>query len=344
MYPVALIGSDISARIAAAALRLAGFEHITHSRGVSTVGNNPGGSVPALTLSANISRVLAATGQLDEVVAAANLPNREQVRLARSAYLISELPLGQFTTDRYRAPLLNIEAHTLRALLGDDPDNDESLTQLEREHNLVIQAEPALPWCPEGYHILWHRGEPASANANITWLGKGCVAWQYTTPTHQHTVFCLPQTQTLDPTHWHPSLAQAVQGAQALPGVHEADVREHFYEGNVAYIGAACYPGSWFYREMFASGAEDAWVLSRMLENYEDDIADGLREYERYRRPRLRKVVRFSHMRAASYLQKQSYQRLLRNVNLAFSSRFMPEIAMQRIDWLYNYDCIRGFR
>ena len=25
------------------------------------------------------------------------------------------------------------------------------------------------------------------------------------------------------------------------------------------------------------------------------------------------------------------------------SARFLPEIAMQRLDWLYGYDCIKGF-
>jgi hypothetical protein len=34
---------------------------------------------------------------------------------------------------------------------------------------------------------------------------------------------------------------------------------------------------------------------------------------------------------------------LQRNFKLALGSRYLPEIAMGRFDWLHGYDCVRGF-
>jgi 2-polyprenyl-6-methoxyphenol hydroxylase-like FAD-dependent oxidoreductase len=91
-------------------------------------------------------------------------------------------------------------------------------------------------------------------------------------------------------------------------------------------------------------GLEDAWVLSRMLENYEEDTADGLAAYAKYRRPRARRIAREVTATVKQHNALSPLGRLRRNINIAFSTRFIPEIAMQRIDWHYDYDCIRGFR
>jgi 2-polyprenyl-6-methoxyphenol hydroxylase-like FAD-dependent oxidoreductase len=91
-------------------------------------------------------------------------------------------------------------------------------------------------------------------------------------------------------------------------------------------------------------GLEDAWVLSRMLENYEEAVDEGLREYARFRRARANRLSRAAAVRAEQYFENTRLGRLGRNLNLALSTRFLPEIAMQRIDWLYGHDCIRGFR
>ena len=84
--------------------------------------------------------------------------------------------------------------------------------------------------------------------------------------------------------------------------------------------------------------------MSRMLENYEEDVADGLREYERFRRARTRRVAANITTASRALTATGRLSRLGAHLARALSTRFLPEIAMQRIDWLYGYDCIKGFR
>ena len=36
-------------------------------------------------------------------------------------------------------------------------------------------------------------------------------------------------------------------------------------------------------------------------------------------------------------------QAFFNHLGTALSTRFLPEIAMQKLDWVYGYDCIKGF-
>jgi 2-polyprenyl-6-methoxyphenol hydroxylase-like FAD-dependent oxidoreductase len=89
---------------------------------------------------------------------------------------------------------------------------------------------------------------------------------------------------------------------------------------------------------------EDAWVLSRMMENYEEDIGDGLAAYERFRRPRHRKVLAQMRDHLIRLTQPSSARRFQQHVGTALQNRLLPEIALQQQDWLYEHDVIKGFR
>jgi len=88
---------------------------------------------------------------------------------------------------------------------------------------------------------------------------------------------------------------------------------------------------------------EDAWVLSIMLERWEDEPARGIADYERFRRPRTAKVQLRSRAQGEEFHLQARGPVLQRNLKLALGSRFLPEMAMQQFDWLHGYDCIRGF-
>ncbi len=347
MYSVAIIGDNPTAHAAAAACRRAGFDELTHFRG------NPTAHAPATTLSANLTRVVQALVGSDTLRDIGLAADREQVRLTPSGYMVTELPLGNFIDTRYGAPHLNVELNDLVKALQTDTLQDEiALPAAERNFDAVLVNEAIhkerhqdSAWT----HTLWWSSIPHAAapgRANITWLGDTRLAWQFATPSHLHVALALPQGEAPERQHWHASLHEAVTLAvpRADLNLAPASPRSHLVEGHVAYLGPARFANSLLYREAEHFGIEDAWVLSRMMENYEEDYAEALAQYEKYRRGRTNKIADATRIRAAAFVNPSQGARIRRNLALAFGARFLPEIAMQKIDWLYGYDCIRGFR
>ena len=165
-----------------------------------------------------------------------------------------------------------------------------------------------------------------------------------------HFYFCNPVDQALVKEHWHKSMHGAIEQANVI-GTHSlisTEVIDRWQYHQHVSLGTAChgnnFPACIFRRESSEIAFEDAWVLSRMLENYEEDIDDGLQEYERFRRPRRIKSLADQYQNMQRLTIAKTSKKIARNLNTALSTRFMPEIAMQRIDWLYAHDCIRGFR
>ena len=294
---------------------------------------------PALTLGANQTRILHAAGIDAHVLGHA--PDRAQWRLSPSAYLIAELPLGAFYQDRYGAPLINADIDAISTEL---PTGDLApWTELsESAYALVVDARtPASE--TEGAELFVSVAAPTAARANTTWFEGEAIAWHCSTPTPGCVL--LPEHARLPSEgRWHAQLQAAAHEARPT-GIRVPNApREHWTEGKRVYLGQACSSAHPISRETWLTGWEDAWVLSRMLENYEEDIADGLSEYQRYRRPRAQKIDRTNTETMRRMLADSSLRRGLSHLNRALSTRFLPEIAMQRIDWLYQYDCIRGFR
>jgi hypothetical protein len=113
--------------------------------------------------------------------------------------------------------------------------------------------------------------------------------------------------------------------------------------GAVTLLGDACHPMRPYLAQGAAMAIEDAWVLSRMLERWEDEPATGIAEYERYRRPRTARVQLRSRDQGKEFHLSARRDVLRRNFKLALASRYLPEIAMRQFDWLHGYDCVRGF-
>ncbi len=338
MYAINVAGGGITARATLLACRMAGFDDLSWS-GRDAAEYQP----PASTLAANLTRVVNALGRSEALLEHGHVPDREQVRVATSGYLLAELPLGRFIHDRYSAPHINIDGDLLREVLDPGP------LPSQPSDAVTVSVETAQADSHQvTTHTLWHASieHDQPAHANVTWLGTDAHAWQFSTRRHSHVLFSLPREVTPDSYPWHASLLPASTAAQPIREFSNMapTVREHWYAGATVYAGAACFEGHPYRREADHFGLEDAWVLSRMLENYEEDFADGFAEYERFRRARLNRVARQAAATVALYDRPGTWARALRNMNIALAARFLPEIAMQRIDWLYNYDCIRGFR
>ena len=350
MHRVAILGDDATALAATRACELADMAEV--ARFDSRPRHNTW-LPPAHTLPANLTRILQALGIGDTLVATAHAPDREQVRLARSGYLVAELPLGDFIADRYGAPHLNIEDAALLAALGTQTDaaHTAELATLEAEYDVVLVTGDQGDQGDQHHqtHHAWLDRQPIDTpeRANVTWLRPGQQAQQFSTATHAHLIIVSSADAQPRPDDWHPSLQAAIE--RALDGGSHplsltGEIREHWRAGHTGYLGDACRRASPWHRESRLLGLEDAWVVSRMLENYEEDIGDGLDSYVRYRRPRTRKVAA-AEAEIRMHIERTSPpRRALRHIGTAASARFLPEIAMQRLDWLYQYDCIRGFR
>ena len=142
MYSVAVIGDSPVAHIAALACKAAGFSNTKQFASVNThsVDENTVQCIPA-----SASRIINALSP-KSIESIGLRPDREQVRLGRSAYLLSELPLGNFYFDRYGAPLVNCTRKELIELLAQhdalDPiheiNSSEPIKEIEEDYELAI--------------------------------------------------------------------------------------------------------------------------------------------------------------------------------------------------------------
>jgi len=125
--------------------------------------------------------------------------------------------------------------------------------------------------------------------------------------------------------------------------VPDQPVAEYWHAGRAAVAGPAGGPLPPFLLQQAALGLEDAWVLSRMLERWDEAPHQGLADYARFRRARVRRVARASVELARRHTRADPRGAWWRNLKMALGGRFLPEAQMAEFDWLYGYDCIRGF-
>ena len=78
--------------------------------------------------------------------------------------------------------------------------------------------------------------------------------------------------------------------------------------------------------ETIHAGIEDAWVLSRMLENYEEETNEALSSYTKYRRPRIN--------RFAKYTEQETFKLL---------NSHGPQRFTEYLDWRFQLDSSRKF-
>ncbi len=122
-----------------------------------------------------------------------------------------------------------------------------------------------------------------------------------------------------------------------------AAVASYWYAGRTVLLGDVCHAHPVFPSLCPSAALEDAWVLSRMMERWEESPHEGFPDYARYRKPRADRLRAFAAAELETLLLEAPTAAWQRNLKWSLTSRFLPEIAMQRLDWLYGYDCIKGF-
>jgi len=202
-----------------------------------------------------------------------------------------------------------------------------------------FDSRPATIWLGPGRHITHYPvrgGDLLAFTAVVETAVPGEESW-YQTGERE---ILAEQFQ-----EWHPVIQALVDASQDLHHwpLYDRAPLARWTDGHVTLLGDACHPALPYLSQGAALAIEDAWVLSRMLETWEEDIASGLSEYERYRRPRAARVQAGSRQEARSLHLSDRWQIRWRNLRMALGSRYLPEITMERYDWLYGYDCVKGF-
>lgn len=211
-----------------------------------------------------------------------------------------------------------------------------------------------------GFEVRWGRAaidelpRSLAADAITTWLGPGQFLTHWPSPSGEQVEYLAlapeggtGQSSSFASTHqnWHHNV-RALVDADDSPTVEP--VAEHqpitqWYDRRIVLLGDACHTLPAHLQQGAALAMEDAWVLSRMLERWEDDPGAGFEEYQRYRKVRITRVRRASRSFTEQWTMSAPGAIRLRNLKLSLMSRFLPEMAMQQLDWLYEYDCIKGF-
>ena len=196
MAGLIIIGSNPTANI----LRLA-CENIGLNK-LAQIPNRYTPLVPATILPANISRVIAALKSEEQLRDLSIIPNRKMVRLGKSGYLISEIPLGKFYCDRYGANLVNISEANLQLLLSDQTQSDQEnvLESYDVDQNVIALTDQAMrEGKTKAYFSTYYARQPLdknSAHINTIWLGQKQIAFQFSTEETQHIVFLIPVSYT----------------------------------------------------------------------------------------------------------------------------------------------------
>lgn len=350
MYHVAIIGESLAAQVAALACAASGFHDIDRLQGSQRPNEQP----QVYSLGANASRLLRALVP-ESIEGLGFQPDRRQVRFAKSAYLLAELPLGEFYQQRYGSPLVNFSAPAITAYLEEHISNplknSMSLNDAEISHQVTVLAdsECGTKASNDGpSFLIYHASLPDHPlrKANVLWRGDGQYVEQLADKDQVHFRFITRADISFDPEQWHDSLQDALQAKMQVGGVslNEFTASETLFAGRVAYLHSALASPSYIRVDADNTALEDAWVLSRMMENYEGDIGDGLAEFERFRRPRHRKVAAQLRDHLLKLTEPSVSKRFSQHVGMALQNRLLPELALAQQDWLYEHDVIKGFR
>jgi len=253
------------------------------------------------------------------------------------------------------------QAHgRVRVGLDEQNNNHDVLIGCDGADSLVRDHLSYPPPVAAAFEVSWGRAaidklpRSLATDAITTWLGPGQFLTHWPSPNGKEVEYlalvaegAANQSSRFASSHqnWHHNvraLLDADDSRDAQP-VGEHQPITQWYDRRIVLLGDACHTLPPHLQQGAALAMEDAWVLSRMLERWEDDPGAGFEEYQRYRKVRITRVRRASRSFAEQWTLSAPNAVRLRNLKLSLMSRFLPEMTMAQLDWLYEYDCIKGF-
>ena len=144
---------------------------------------------------------------------------------------------------------------------------------------------------------------------------------------------------------WHPKLTEKLKTMETACQIASTNSlpADHWHTHKRASIGDACHPLPAYSTQAHGAAIEDAWVLATLMERWDDAPEQSFSDYQRYRRPRVDRLRRQAHAHMKELTLNDPGAIWSRNFRWSMVSRFLPEIAMEQLDWIYGYDCIKGF-
>ena len=344
-----VIGSGLQARIATLCCAHAGAGNVSFSDTGGTEAS------PVVEIPPNAMRVLSALGLRPRLAAIAHMPMAELYRATGSGALLAYRPLGPFVEQRYGAPHLHCSTAALTNLFDTamtdagvmrrhaataGMSNADVIIQAGSSHDADLHDVIGTDAVPSGasWEISVHWSEQTDGPL-LNWLDGGCYARQI--PVNEGTCTLVMRDAS--------SASARTERRLQLPAtldwrpLTEQRYQPNWHHEQFVLIGDLAHPLLPFAGQAFALAAEDAWVLARMLALYDDHLPTAFGEYERFRQPRASRMQSHLKMLAQQHAERNPLRRLTRNLGMGMRHRLLPELAMQRDDWQFEYDCIKGF-
>ncbi len=327
---------------------------------------------PGLILPPNATRILSALGLGHALSTNSIEPTLMAERAWRSGYLLTQRPLGEFAQQRYGAPHVVIAEPTLEHILRERlhgyglPVLTTPIPSGGGTHILVgcdgpesrVRRSMGYPSATGAADYAIWRARISTADAPAGLGAKTITTWLGPQQIFRHWPGCKPETielQAICPVtvadihvafrDWNPILRTAIQRSREhrIQALAASPPISDWYRNNQVLLGAACHPLHPYLQQDTALAMEDAWVLARMLDRWEEETATALRDYERYRKVRIQRVRAATKSHWEQAILPPGAKAQTRNLKISLLNRFLPEMAMQQLDWLYGYDCVAGF-
>lgn len=249
-----------------------------------------------------------------------------------------------------RAIFSDTGAHDARLLVAADGVGSVLRNTLEQD----TQQLPGAGWRWSGRLPLEAVPDSLQQRTLTLWLGQRGYVSHCVTPDEAHWYWracLLEQGREQAPAlldafgGWQPTLVNLLANTPEpqRETLRQCEAVQTLSEAGFALIGDAGHPIAPHLEQEAALALEDAWVLSRFIDQLEHDPEAACGEYQRFRLKRVQLMAQRAQVEGQRRAASAGLPRAMDRAKVSLTSRFLPELAMQRLDWMYRYDCIRGF-
>ncbi|MDE1186866.1 MAG: FAD-dependent monooxygenase [Pantoea sp.] len=192
---------------------------------------------------------------------------------------------------------------------------------------------------------------------SLNWMGPGgCVVHYYVRPgslvnwiAHRKTDAWAEESWSVEGDKqelldafegWHPSLQTLFHATERCYkwALFDREPLPTWVGERIALLGDAAHPMLPFLAQGGAMAMEDGIVLVDMLKHHGGNVGSALRRYEQLRKERATRVQLGSRARAEVCQVSSPWTRFRRDLRYLYDQCFKPGAAIQRADWIYEYD------
>lgn len=220
------------------------------------------------------------------------------------------------------------------------------------------------PGAPRFTGVICWRGQVAAERLpaglippdSLNWMGPGgCIVHYYVRPgklvnwiAHRTTDIWAEESWSVEGDKdellgafpgWHESLLTLLRATERCYkwAIFDREPLPSWSRGRVTLLGDAAHPMLPFLAQGGAMAMEDGFVLAQTLRKHAE-VPAALREYESLRKSRATRVQMGSRARADICQVISPLAQLRRDFGYLFNQWFNPGAAIQRADWIYEYD------